>query len=702
MKKCIFLICFYVLSMYGAIAGNENYGTESTDRTQTDSESVYLSKPFVRPGMAQSQEDLDFMREKILKGEEPWKTAYANLEKQTPLDFVPSPVSFISEGPYGANSVGGREFSLSASAAHNHALMWYVSKNKAHAEKAVEILNAWSNKLRSFDANNAKLNVGLSAYYYLNAAEILKCSYPEWKEKDVEQFKRMVMTVFYPTIEDFFTEANGNWDASMISSMLCIGVFMEDHAIFNRAVERFYWGIGNSGITKYVYPGGQCQEATRDWDHVQLGIGEFAKAAQTALTQGLDFFSVAQDRLAYSFEQASKMMLGVDIDVFGVLSTRQRERFKDVYEPIYAYYKDVRGIELPYTKEVLSKTRPTFPVGTLTGIKKFPASRNKPLKALPELNFLKSTETGALDNPTKEIPANSVIVQPGESVQDAIDKNKGNGRAIVLAKGVHTLKAPLMVYSGTTLCGYGKESILFLSPEVRTETITNGGDGITNLTIRDLLIEGALNVIENNDPNHDRRGRSYMSAASREGVVIRSEKGDEIKDLLFENVTIQNFTKNGVLIVGASDITIDRCNFSDNGGSVVPGAGFHHNLNLSYVTNCVITNSRFDTSTWGDGIFVLSGKNLTISGNEMCRNKLSGIYCTESENVMIVNNQIEGNDKDGIAIGAMLSGCKNVTIQDNLSQNNGRYGIMTKQAEGLKQSNNTLLFNAAKHGISPP
>lgn len=680
---------------------NYGFGEGITSRPQTnpytDSENIYLSKPFVRPGMAQSQEDLDWMREKSLKGEEPWKTAFANLKKQSSLDFIPQPVSFISEGPYGQNSVGGKEFSQSATAVYNHALMWYITRNKAYAEKAVEILNAWSYKLRSFDANNAKLNVGLNGYYFLNAAEILKHSYPEWQEKDIEQFKRMVLTVFYPTIADFFTEANGNWDASMISTMLCIGVFVEDHNIFNRAVERYYRGAGNSGITRYIYPGGQSQEATRDWGHVQLGIGEFSKAARTAFTQGLDFYRVAQDRLAYGYEQTARMMLGHDMDVYGVLSKRDMDEFRDIYESIFAYYKEVRGIELPYTMEVIQKhTRRESAAGLLTGMRKYSGLPDHLLRPLPSIDFLKPTETGALDKPIQEVSENSVIVNPGESVQGAIDQNKGNGKRIVLAKGVHTLKAPLKIYSGTTLSGYGKESILFLSPEMRTETIVNGEDNISHVTIRDILIEGAVSVTENNDPNHDRRTRSYMSAPSREGIVIRSETGGEIKNLVFENVTIQNFTKNGVLIVGASDVKINRCNFSDNGSSVVPGAGFHHNLNLSHVTDCAITNSRFDTSPWGNGVYVLFGKNITVSDSEMCRNQLSGVYCAESENILVTNSLMEGNDKDGITVDTMQDGCRTVILRNNCAQNNGRFGLMTKNTTGLEESGNVLLFNAVK------
>jgi poly(3-hydroxybutyrate) depolymerase len=315
------------------------------------------------------------------------------------------------------------------------------------------------------------------------------------------------------------------------------------------------------------------------------------------------------------------------------------------------------------------------------------------LKTLPETDFLTSAKTGAGDNPTKEIPGNAVGVRAGESIQDAIDNNRGKQATIVLAKGVHKLEAPLKMYSGLTLAGYGKESILFLAPQVHAETIVCGDDSLSDATFRDFLIEGAATVVTNNDPNHDRRNREYMSAPSREGIVLRSEKGGVMKNILFENVTIQNFTKNGLLIVGASNIRIHRCDFSDNGSSVVPGAGLHHNLNLTQVENVNITDSRFDTSPFGSGIEILFGRNVTVTGCEMSRNRLSGIRCSESENIVVERSLTEGNDLDGITIESRMNGCKRVNLRDNLTQSNGRYGIYTGNVAQLNESGNTSRFN---------
>ena len=222
--------------------------------------------PFIHPGMLQSRADLDFMKQKVAAAEEPWKSAWEFLLRQSEssLEFKPQPFARVIRGPYGNPNIGGNELAISARAAHSHALQWVVTGNKRHADKVIEILAAWSPVLASFHENDAKLLAGWTGHAFCNAAEIIRWSNAGWPEKDVEAFKRMLLQVYYPLIADFFPEANGNWDAAIIDTMLCIGIFCDDRAIFDRAVNQFLRGPINAGITHYVYPSGQCQESTRD------------------------------------------------------------------------------------------------------------------------------------------------------------------------------------------------------------------------------------------------------------------------------------------------------------------------------------------------------------------------------------------------------------------------------------------------------
>ena len=61
------------------------------------------------------------------------------------------------------------------------------------------------------------------------------------------QCQKMLKEAVYPPIKDFATFANGNWDRACIKTMMAIGVFCDDHEMFNRAAEYYYHGSGNGG-----------------------------------------------------------------------------------------------------------------------------------------------------------------------------------------------------------------------------------------------------------------------------------------------------------------------------------------------------------------------------------------------------------------------------------------------------------------------
>lgn len=690
MKRIILLFAIFIILNIQSLTAQSLYNNQ---------ESQLFVKPFVHPGIAQNTSDLEYMKHQVNAGVEPWKTAFENLKKKISLDFRPIAHTHISVGPYGVNDNGGKDLFSSANAAYNCAIMWYITNDKIYAKKAIEIINAWSSVLWDFDDNNAKLSVGLTAYYFLNAAEILKYTSSGWQKADIQQFKRMIMTVYYPTIKDFFTEANGNWDASIINSLLCIGIFTDNHQIFNKALNRYYYGPGNSGITKYIYPNGQLQEATRDWGHVQLGIGEFAKAAQVAWTQGVDLYSAANNRLALGYEYTAKYLSGEKVPIYGTISTRETTQFRDIYESVYYHYRTVKGLDMPYTEKIISKHTRFESAEMLLTAYRAPAKNVHKIKGVVSvvdtISAINSL-VGALAQSSVNLPSNVYRLAPGDSIQMILDRLALNGGTIVLLKGVHYVTSPLRIPSNVTLIGQGNETILSLKPYLTGKTIINQSPDMHDVTIRDILIEGANSTVVSADPNNERRLRSYMNATSREGIVFSSDYGAKLQNICLTNVTVQNFTKNGVSIKGATGIKVEYCNFSDNGSSVVPGAGFHHNLCLSHVKDCKISNSRFDTSPWGSGIDVSFGQDLSIINNELARNKLSGLRCSECNKILISGNIAEGNDGNGILLDKIMDGCIKVTLNKNIARNNGLYGIWPNSAENLEKNKNILFDNLYK------
>lgn len=662
---------------------------------KTDDKPEYLHAPFTHPGMFQNQADLDTLRQNIIRGIEPWATACQQLIAATDTTRNIKAYTCVSVGAYNANSIGGKEFSDDANEAYASALLWYITQDPAYARHAIKILDAWSNTLWSLDGNNAKLNIGLFGHKFLNAAEILKYTSSGWTEQSMQQFERMLRTVFYPTIKDFFTEANGNWDASMIATMMCMGVFLDNHDMFNRAVERFYRGEGNSGITRYIYPTGQCQEATRDWGHVQLGLGELSKAAQVAWTQGLDLYVAAGHRLARGYEYTAQFLGGEETTAFGDISYRERG-ISDIYTSIYNHYTMVEGICLPHVDSLMvAHPEAAKPLGTLSAMRAYCntfKSGQDEAKSLPETDVLLPETTGALMDAGNSIPvAEKLDVYPGEDIQAAIEK-AGN-RWVVLKEGLHTIRQPLRLQSGTKLCGEGRKSILMLEPDCLGPTIVNATLDMHDIVLQNFVVEGATKAETGFDPNYERGLRLYWYAPSREGIILLSDSTHKMQNISLQNVTVRNCTKNGVYIAGASNITIDRCDFDNNGSNVVPGPGFHHNMYLSHVTKVDVTDSRFDSSLWGNGLHITFGSHIRIIGSELARNALSGIYCAESDGVDISDNLFEGNNIAGIYVEQLMDACTQINISGNLIQYNGVAGIQSIGNNSIEMQDNCELGN---------
>ena len=325
----------------------------------------------------------------------------------------------------------------SANAAYSHALQWYVTDVKAHAEKVIAIFNAWSPVLQDFQQNDAKLLAGWTGYSFCNAAEILRCTDSGWAESDIAQFKKMLLGVYYPLLKDFFPEANGNWDAAIMSTILAMAIFCDDRSMFDRAVNHFIRGPLNGGITHYVYPSGQCQESTRDHAHTQLGLEWMAKAARIAWTQGTDLFGIADNRLALGFEYTAKHLSGEEVLAENNISPR--ERLQDIYLPAYQHYHFEKGLRMPFTALAVERTRDRASISLLTmyrGMDGHEPGSNPPVKREAPQPSPIAVQGGALREASAQPPADAVWVAPGQSIQAALDTTR---RAGLVAEGLKHL-----------------------------------------------------------------------------------------------------------------------------------------------------------------------------------------------------------------------------------------------------------------------
>jgi hypothetical protein len=325
------------------------------------------------------RQDLDRIRAAVADGDSPYIDGWRRLgmEARAALGHQPRPFAVVTRNT-GSVGEGNAELRDDANAAFFHAIEWYVSQDRVHAEKSIEILDAWSSTLTAITGDADRfLAAGLYGYQLANAAEIMRHTEAGWSEPAVARFQNMLLEIFYPLTHEFLTTHAGsrvdhhftNWDASMLVTTLSIGVFADDRGKYDEAVDYFFNGMGNGAILKAVYDAetGQLQESGRDQAHAQLGIGLLAALCESAHSQGDDLYGAAENRLLKGFEYTAQYLLGFEVPfktytdesrTFTEISPVNRSQRRPIYEMVWNHYVNRRGLPAPFTEELAQAIRP--------------------------------------------------------------------------------------------------------------------------------------------------------------------------------------------------------------------------------------------------------------------------------------------------------------------------------------------------------
>jgi hypothetical protein len=334
----------------------------------------YHPAAFVHPGLLHTASDLKRMKEMVAKHAEPWKSGF-EVFKNSPyssVQWTPHPAKHVERSLLigAGKNIGDLEKDVCA--AYQNALMWAITGEEVHAKKAVEIINAWSATIQIFDGTDVELGAGLCGFKLANAAEIMR-TYPGWSPVDIKQCQEMFRKVFYPPIQYFALWAHGNWDLACMKEMMAIGVFCDDHALFDKAVDFYRRGPGNGSLTHYIInENGQVQESGRDQQHTQLGIGHLSEMCEIGWSQGMDMYGWVNNRLLKGFEYTAKYNLGEEVpfepytDISGrfpaiQISPDGRGNLRSIYEMVFNHYANRAGLseeQYRYTKRAVDKLRP--------------------------------------------------------------------------------------------------------------------------------------------------------------------------------------------------------------------------------------------------------------------------------------------------------------------------------------------------------
>jgi hypothetical protein len=373
---------------------------------------MYASAPaaFVHPGVLQDRAQLDFVKARLAEGAEPWTAALAKAESTrfSKTTYPPHPVATID---CAADQAGCDNEQYDAIAAYTQALLWYYTGDRAYARTAIRIMNAWSATLTGSNGSAAHLNQAWVAETFPRAAEIIRYTYtPAAGETafNVTAFATMLTTVFLPQIKANTVYANssaGNWDLSMTDGELNIAVFTDNRSLFNEALTRWRarvpayiylttdgahpvpppgglyddpntlrcnW-LANSTRSPlcavppgYAYQNGQSAETCRDLSHTILGFEAMVYGAETARIQGVDLYGEQQTRIMAGYEFNARygaaaidsgtvpasLCTGAPLKLGGTGYTLG-------WEVAYTHYAKRLGKDMPYTRLMVNRLRPT-------------------------------------------------------------------------------------------------------------------------------------------------------------------------------------------------------------------------------------------------------------------------------------------------------------------------------------------------------
>ena len=378
---------------------------------------------FRHPGLQHSRADLHRMKQAVAAKEAPAWSAFEAFRR-----MPHSQHDYQRRGPFAevgrAPTIHMGECGSDATAAYHNALMWVITEDHRHADKAIELINVWMETLKRVTGRDGILGAGLQGIKFANAAEILRHSNSGWPEDDSIRCEQWFRNVWHPKIAKYAIFANSNWEGAALQMKMAIAVYCSDRKLFEEAVRYCVNGSGNGSITHtIVFPTGQAQETTRAQHYAQLGMGLLCNTAEIAWNQGVDLYSWADNRIMAGFEYHARYGLGKDVpyehyldrtgkygfggryNPYDKISTKSRGSFQPIFEQPWNHYAHRRGLQMPWVEQVIDRQRPEGRSSDHTGLGTL--SHTRPLVT----NQLPATTPGIPSGLMARSPSDGSVVQ---------------------------------------------------------------------------------------------------------------------------------------------------------------------------------------------------------------------------------------------------------------------------------------------------
>jgi hypothetical protein len=193
----------------GKTTADQSIATGSTTNAGISDNSTGI----VHPGLLHTAADFARVIEKVNAGAEPWISGWNKLQanNHAQADYqMRGPAEQVNRGFVEGLVQNYAILYYDTAAAYNLGLRWKISGNTTYADKAAEILDAWSATLKVIGGSvDQNLAAGIYGYQMANAGEILR-DYEGWK--GLSQMQDMMRTVFFPKNEWFLnTHVDRGW-----------------------------------------------------------------------------------------------------------------------------------------------------------------------------------------------------------------------------------------------------------------------------------------------------------------------------------------------------------------------------------------------------------------------------------------------------------------------------------------------------------
>lgn len=266
---------------------------------------------FEHPMTVINAKEIAIVKARIDRHEDPQATAYAALlaEAEAVRKFVPDPPAAMKiMGGYEANSnlpEMRRRLWRNCHAAYTSALVYAYGGEARHADKAVEVLNAWSARGTKFTGGDRGLQLGSWFSPMLYAADLLH-DYAGWKPDDRLRFHAWWRRECLPHVYEVMRRRDNNWKDAGVLGVLAAAVALEDRELLRDALielksyfhERTDSHVKDKGIWKIkkdergVY---LPREVTRNEGHSGVTYTAYAlttmvQALEIARYAGFDFW----------------------------------------------------------------------------------------------------------------------------------------------------------------------------------------------------------------------------------------------------------------------------------------------------------------------------------------------------------------------------------------------------------------------------